>query len=80
MAIASLAWTLKSWYALLIPRRLERRQTLRMEFRRFLHEFVQLPCQIVSAGRTLIYRVLCYRHSLETFFETFDVIRRIRCG
>lgn len=80
MVIASLAWTLKSWYAVLIPRRLQRRQALRMEFRRFLHDFVLLPCQIVRSGRRLIYRILCYRESLETFFETFDVIRRLRCG
>jgi len=80
MVIASLAWTLKSWYALVMPRRLDRRRTLRMEFRRFLHEFIALPCQILRSGRRLIYRILCYRESLEAFFETFDAIRRLRCG
>lgn len=80
MVIASLAWTLKSWYALMMPRGLDRRRTLRMEFRRFLHEFIALPCQILRSGRRLIYRVLCYRESLEAFFETFDAIRRLHCG
>jgi len=58
----------------------ERRVALRMEFRRFLHEFIALPCQILRSGRRLVYRILCYRESLETFFETFDAIRRLRCG
>jgi hypothetical protein len=80
MVIASLAWTLKSWYAMLIPRGVERRVALRMEFRKFLHEFIALPCQILRSGRRLVYRVLCYRESLETFFETFDAIRRLRYG
>lgn len=78
MVIASLAWTLKSWYALLIPRRLERRQALRMEFRGFLLRFVQIPCQIVRGARRLVYRVLGWRPELEVFFETFDVIRALR--
>lgn len=78
MVIASLAWTLKSWYSLLISRRLERRQTLRMEFRQFLEKFVLLPCQILRGGRRLIYRVLGYKSTLEVFFETFDTIRKLR--
>lgn len=80
MIIASLAWTFKSWYALLIERRLERRLTLRMEFRRFLLNFIQLPCQIVRTSRQLVYRVLGYKDTLEVFFETFDTIHALRFG
>ena len=29
-----------------------------MEFRRFLQEIIQLPCQILRSGRRLIYRLL----------------------
>lgn len=75
MVIASLAWTLKAWYALQIPDKGERRRTLRMEFKKFAGRFVQIPCQILRTGRRLVYRILAYNPHLETFFRTFDRIR-----
>ena len=75
MVIASLAWTLKAWYALQIPDKRERRRTLRMEFKKFAGRFVQIPCQILRTGRRLVYRILAYSPHLETFFRTYDRIR-----
>ena len=75
MVIASLAWTLKAWYALRIPDKRERRRTLRMEFKKFAGRFIQIPCQIVRTGRRLVYRILAYNPHLETFFRTYDRIR-----
>ena len=78
MVIAALAWNLKAWYGLVTVAPTERRDILRMEFKRFLVSFIQIPCQIVATGRRLIYRILtCSRH-LETFLATFDHIRRLK--
>jgi hypothetical protein len=78
MVIASLAWNLKAWYGLVSPDRTVRRDILRMEFRRFVVTFLQLPCQIIKTGRRLIYRVLAYSRHLETFLEIFEHIRKLR--
>ena len=78
MVIAALAWNLKAWYGLLTQAPLVRREILRMEFKRFLASFIQIPCQIVNTGRRLVYRVLSYSDHLETFFATFDFIRQLK--
>jgi Transposase DDE domain group 1 len=69
MVMASLAWTLKAWAALLLPEeprhaqehRFEKRSLLRMEFATFRAAMIELPCQIVRSGRRWIYRLLSWR-------------------
>jgi len=77
MVIASLAWSLKAWYSMLIPDRRESRRALRMEFKTFAQRYLAIPCQILRAGRRLVYRILSYNDHLETFFQTFERIRRL---
>jgi Transposase DDE domain group 1 len=68
MVMASLAWTLKAWAALLLPEepgqaeahRAERRAWLRMEFATFRAAVIELPCQVVRGGGRLIYRLLSW--------------------
>jgi hypothetical protein len=68
MVMASLAWSLKAWSALLVPvsprheakHNAEIRKLLRMEFATFCTAFIQMPCQIVRGGRRLIYRLLSW--------------------
>jgi Transposase DDE domain group 1 len=68
MVMASLAWTLKAWAALLLPEeprqaqehRAEKQSLLRMEFATFRAAVIELPCQIVRTGRRLIYRLLSW--------------------
>jgi hypothetical protein len=68
MVMASLAWTLKAWAALLLPEeprhapehRAEKRSWLRMEFATFRAAVIEMPCQIVRGGRQLIYRLLSW--------------------
>jgi hypothetical protein len=77
MVMTGLAWNLKAWFALWLPEqgrwqekhRAEKHRVLRMEFRTFLNAFLKLPCQIVRAGRRLVYRVLAYRPYLPVFFR-----------
>jgi hypothetical protein len=54
MVIAALAWNLKAWYGLVTVAPAARRDILRMEFKRFLGSFIQIPCQIVATGRRLV--------------------------
>ena len=68
MVMASLAWSLKAWSALLVPvtprhadkHKAEKRTLLRMEFATYCAAFIQMPCQIVRSGRRLIYRFLSW--------------------
>lgn len=80
MVIASLAWTFKAWFGMLAPDKALSRRIVRMEFKRFFHDFIHIPCQIIRSGRRLIYRVLGFSHRLETFFATFDAIRSLGPG
>jgi hypothetical protein len=79
MVMASLAWTLKAWFALLTPtpagRWWERyvaqqRELLKMEFKRFVNSVVQLPCQLVKGGRRLVYRLLSWNPWIEVVMRT----------
>jgi len=78
MVIAALAWNLKAWYGLVTVVPAARRDILRMEFKRFLMSYIQIPCQIVQTGRRLIFRILSYSKQLETFFSTLGHIRELK--
>ena len=78
MVMASLAWTLKAWYALMARRTEQRTALLRMEFRGFLNWIVRLPCQIVRTGGRIVCRILGYNEWTGTFLDTFRRIRKLR--
>lgn len=83
MVMASLAWSLKAWFGLLLredgrwPKKhaAEKRRVLRMSFRTFLNFFMRLPTQIVQQGRKIIYRVLGWNPMLTIFFRGWNRIR-----
>lgn len=77
MVMAALAWNLKSWYGLLVPERERGLELVKMEFRRFLHAIMLIPCQIVRTARRVIYRVLGYNRWLTDFFATWERLRRL---
>jgi hypothetical protein len=82
MVIASLAWSLKAWFALTMPvgprwretHEADRERVLRMEFRSFLQRFILVPAQILNTGRTLVYRLLAWRPELPVFFRLLDAL------
>jgi len=78
MVMASLAWTLKAWFALLVRRREHRDHLLAMKFRRFLNGLIRVPVQIIRAGRRIVYRILGYNQWVYTFMQTFDRVRRLQ--
>lgn len=77
MVMAALAWNLKAWYGLMVPNRERGLELVKMEFRRFLHAMVLLPCQIVRTSRRVIYRILGYNSWLKDFFATWERVRQM---
>jgi hypothetical protein len=80
MVIVSLAWSLKAWLALLQPRAADRQALLTMEFKKFLEEVVLLPCQVVRAGRRLVYRLLQWNPWVDVLCRAAEALRRLRFG
>jgi hypothetical protein len=82
MTMAALAWTLKAWSALLLPvtprwaerHNEQRRRLLTMDFRTFRQAFIEIPCQIVTTGRRVRWRVLAYNQWLGAFFRLIDTL------
>lgn len=82
MSMASLAWSLKAWSALLLPvnprwadqHQEQRHQLLRMEFRTFRQAFIEIPCQIVRHARQVRWRVLGWNPWLGAFFRLADAL------
>ena len=82
MTMAALAWSLKAWCALLLPinprwaeqHNDQRRRLLTMDFRTFRTAFIEIPCQIVTTGRRVRWRVLAYNHWLGAFFRLIDAL------
>ena len=77
MVMAALAWNLKAWYGLLMPKRERGIELVRMEFRRFLNTIILLPCQIVRTARRVIYRILGYNTWLTDFFATWERLQKL---
>ena len=80
MVMAALAWNLKAWYGLLVPNRERGLELVGMEFRRFLHAVMLLPCQVVRTARRVIYRVLSYNRWLKDFFATWERLEAFSPG
>jgi hypothetical protein len=78
MVMASLAWTLKACFALVVRVREQRDKLLRMEFRGFLNAIMRLPTQIIRTGRRIVFRILGYNQWTHTFFKACGAIGRMR--
>jgi len=80
MVMASLAWSLKAWFALLLPEqgrwkekhRQEKQAVLRMEFRTFLNAFMRVPAQVVRTGRRIVFRLLSWNPWQHVFLRGLD--------
>ena len=78
MVIASLAWSLKAWLALLQPKAEQRHLLLTMEFKRFLQELLLVPCQVVYSGRQVIYRLLQWNPWVSILLASVKRLRQFR--
>jgi hypothetical protein len=88
MVMASLAWSLKAWAALVLPEtgrwrkahQEEKRRLLRMDFGTFRAAMMNLPAQILSAGRKIVYRLLAWNPWQHVFFRLLDQLAKpLRC-
>ena len=86
MVMASLAWSLKAWSALLVPvsprhakkHEAEKRTLLRMEFKTFCAAMIQMPCQIVRTAGRLIYRLLSWNPWQTVFLRLVERLHGCR--
>jgi hypothetical protein len=84
MVMTGLAWSLKAWFALSVPvhqrhkatHHEQKRQLLRMEFKRFVNTIILMPCQIVCGGHRLLYRLLSWNEWQGVFLR---VVAALRC-
>jgi Transposase DDE domain group 1 len=88
MVMASLAWTLKAWFALLLPEggrwaakyQREKGAVLRMEFKTFLNAFLRVPAQVVRTGRRIVFRLLSWNVWQHVFLRGVDQLQgRLLC-
>lgn len=88
MVMASLAWTLKAWFALLLPeggrwaakREHEKLALLKMEFKTFLNAIMRVPAQVVRTGRRVVFRLLSWNPWQHAFLRGVDQLHgRLTC-
>lgn len=90
MVIASLAWNLKVWSGLMIKpsgtaKQKEEQATIKvkligMDFTTFRDRVLMVPAQIIRRSRTLVYRLLSYRPSVDWLLLIDRNVRRpLRC-
>jgi len=88
MVMASLAWSLKAWAALMLPEtgrwqekhREEKRKLLRMDFSTFRAAMMRVPAQIVRTGRKIVYRLLSWNPWQHVFFRLLEQLQLpLRC-
>ena len=77
MVIASLAWTLKAWFGLTLPRLVDREDVLHMEFKRFLKTVMLVPCQVIRAARRITLRVLAWTERVRLLFSSIGATARL---
>ena len=87
MIMVSLAWTLKAWFALLLPEtgrwqtkyQEDKRRLLRMEFKGFVNALIQMPVQIIRAGRRIVFRLLSWNPWQCVLLRAVDHLHTMRC-
>jgi hypothetical protein len=88
MVMAALAWTLKAWFALLLPEsgrwrerhRGQKVAVLKMEFRTFLNAFMRVPAQVIRQGRRIVFRLLAWNPWQEVFLRGCDQLHgKLQC-
>jgi hypothetical protein len=80
MVIASLAWTLKAWFALTLPRAEDRQDVLRMDFKRFLNAIIRIPCQVIKGGHRILLRLLGYTSRVRLLFASLSAVPCLDSG
>ncbi len=80
MVIAALAWNIKSWFAMMMHRKSDRRDYLRMEFRRFLNTVILIPAMILRRARSITIRLIGYTPAIDRLLTVWATTERTRFG
>lgn len=73
LVIGCLAWNLKAWLALSVPKKL-RRYFARCDFRTFYHDIILVPAQILRSGRRTIFRLLGFKLTVPWLLEAHHAV------
>ena len=76
MVIAALAWNLKSWFAMMMHLKDDRRAYIRMEFPRFIHSIILIPARVIRRARSIVIRIIGYQPTLDRLFSAWQTIER----
>jgi hypothetical protein len=85
MVMATLAWNLSRWFALVLPEKgrwstrhaAEKETVLRMRFPTFVTAFMRVPAQVVSTARRLVLRLLSSNPWQHVFFRALDSVKLV---
>lgn len=80
MVIAALAWNIKSWFAMMMHLKADRRLYINMEFRRFLNSIILIPCRVMRRARSITVRIIGYKPALDRLFSAWNTIERSAFG
>jgi len=80
MLIAAQAWNVKAWFAMMMHRKSDRHDYIRMEFRRFFHSVILIPAMILCRARGITVRLVGYTPALDRLFSAWTTIERLRYG
>ena len=80
MVMAALAWNLKSWLAMMMHLKADRRKYVAMEFRRFIREMILLPCQVIRRARQTTLRIIGWQPTTDRLFSAWRTIERTGFG
>ena len=76
MVMAALAWNLKSWFAMMMHLKADRRKYAAMEFPRFIREMILLPCQVIRRARQTTLRIIGWQPTTDRMFSAWRTIER----
>ena len=77
MLIAALAWNIKSWHAMTMHHKTDRRTFIRMEFKQFLHTVIRIPAMVAVRSRGIVIRLVAYTANIDRFFSAWATTERI---
>jgi len=80
MVMAALAWNIKSWFAMMMHLKKDRRQYIGMEFPRFLHSVILIPCRVIRRARSITLRLIGYQPGMDRLFSAWRTIERTGFG
>ena len=86
LVMTALAWTLKAWFALLLPETgrwagryaAEKAAVLVMEFKAFVNAFLRVPAQVVRTSRRVVFRLLAWNPWQHVFLRAVDHLPDLR--